>query len=135
MTQRVALVLEDEAIIAMDVAQCLEEEGYAVHTLASRAGAAQWLGENPTPTVAVLDVSLADGNCDDIATALAKRGVPFVVHSAGMKPTSSLEAAFAAGIWLSKPSTTEALIEAVRQAVSVIRAADELNSASAAKAP
>lgn len=61
MTDRVALVLEDEALIAMDVGEALAEKGFFVATAISNEAARRWLADNPPPDVAIIDVGLTDG--------------------------------------------------------------------------
>src|SRR4051812_19241315 len=110
----VALLLEDEPLIAMDVEASLKAEGFAVACLDSCAAAADWLRSNPPPSVAILDVELRDGPCHEVAQRLIDLEVPFVVHSA--IPTSlTQDGPFAAGVWLPKPSSTGELMETVQE--------------------
>ena len=109
--RQLLLLLEDEALIAMDVADVLGEAGYRVVTIASVRDALDWLGAN-TPDVAVVDVSLPDGDCGPVATALQSRGIPFLVHS-GSIAKDFADTPFAGATWVSKPVRMEALIAAV----------------------
>jgi len=68
----VVLLLEDEALIAMDVEQTLAAEKLAVVCFASAADGVHWLESN-TPALAVLDIGLIDGDCDEAAATLTRR--------------------------------------------------------------
>jgi len=116
--KRVALLLEDEALIAMDVSDLLASEGYAPAVAVSCADAQAWLDTNPAPDIALIDVHLADGPCDRIAERLREMGVPTVIHSGDMRTDQPKTGPFSSGIWIAKPSSTDALREALRLAVS-----------------
>jgi DNA-binding NtrC family response regulator len=122
MTEKVALLLEDEALIAIDVGQTLAARGYAVRTIDTCATAIEWLKNNPAPVVAVIDVEVRGGRSHTLAAELLKRGIPFVVHWAGIGLRSPEDDPFRGGILLPKPSTTDALINALQIAVDGARA-------------
>jgi CheY-like chemotaxis protein len=90
------LVVEDEAIIALDLEFTLRELGCIVlPATASAAGALAILGTEQ-PDVALLDVNLADGPATPVAEALATAGVPFAVmtgHEAGQIKEAMLRTA------------------------------------------
>ena len=66
----VVLVAEDEAVIAMALADDLEAAGYAVAgAFATCESALQWL-KDETPDLAVLDPMLKDGICKELAIEL-----------------------------------------------------------------
>lgn len=70
------LVLEDEAIVAMDIAAELEEAGWRVIGPAGTIAEADRLIEAELPDVAVLDVNLAGSRSFDLAARLRDRGCP-----------------------------------------------------------
>jgi DNA-binding response OmpR family regulator len=108
------LLLEDEAVIAMDVEQTLVKAGLGPATsLVSCESALNWLESN-TPDVAVIDIFLKDGECDEVAEILVKRGVPIVIHSARRAVASDSHRVFLSGIWVCKPSDPDQLTRAVR---------------------
>jgi DNA-binding response OmpR family regulator len=108
------LLLEDEAVIAMDVEQTLFKAGLGPATsLASCASALNWLESN-TPDVAVIDIFLKDGECDEVAEILVKRGVPIVIHSARRVVAGDSHRVFLSGTWVCKPSDPNQLARAVR---------------------
>jgi DNA-binding response OmpR family regulator len=55
-----ALIIEDEYLIASDVANGLTERGFQVACVASERAAATWLDEN-RPDLAIIDIQLLDG--------------------------------------------------------------------------
>ena len=105
------LLLEDEPLIAIDVAEELEEAGFEVVSVRSTNEAVEWLGAHD-PDLAILDVALPDGDCQPVAKALKSRGVPFLVHS-GSVPQDFTDTAFAGAPWVYKPSSMESLLAAV----------------------
>ena len=111
----VALLLEDEAIIAMDMEQALGDAGFDVSTAMTCADAEEWLDQR-RPDVAIVDVTLRDGSSEAIVARLVREGVPFVVHS-GDLPTHHANSAFSSGIWVDKPASNEVLISAANAAL------------------
>ena len=106
------LLVEDEAIVAMNLQDELEEAGYAVvGPFDTCAVALAWL-ETETPDLAVLDTVLKDGTCKALATALASRGVGFVLWSGHLQDKQELEE-FTDAVWVKKPSTHTALLDAL----------------------
>ena len=72
------LVVEDEPLIAMMLADMLEELGFAIvasHTHV--APALEYLGQSDVD-IALLDVNLGDEKIDPIADLLAARARPFI---------------------------------------------------------
>jgi CheY-like chemotaxis protein len=112
------LILEDQLLIIMDIEDTLVAEGFnIVGCLSSCEAALKWLGED-SPDVVVLDIELRDGFCVEVAHTLAKKRIPFVVHS-GILPTSpELDPVFQHGQWVGKPSRESDLLNAVWEAVS-----------------
>ena len=77
-TGRRVLVVEDEALIAMEVEEELERAGYSVVGPAPSAKKALILVERESLDAAVLDYRLAEGTSREIAAVLAERNIPFV---------------------------------------------------------
>jgi DNA-binding response OmpR family regulator len=89
------LLAEDEAIIAMELADSLEREGFVVAgPFDTCAAAKDWLGDN-TPAAALIDNRLRDGPCEALARDLSVRQIPFVVYSG--EYVSPVPAAFRCG--------------------------------------
>jgi DNA-binding response OmpR family regulator len=110
-----ALVLEDEYLIASDVARELSQAGFEVTVFPSDHSAESWLNDN-RPDVAVLDIKLLDGREGRTAESLKSREIPFVVVS-GYDPT--LQAPVFHGVpFLSKPAWPDELVGLVTSLVS-----------------
>lgn len=108
----VIMILEDEAIIALDLESEAVANRFSVFTAATCAEGKAWLDGN-TPDVAILDVSLEDGPCVPVAKELQRRGVPFIVHSA-RGALDNLDEVFNSGTWVGKPADTAALINTAK---------------------
>jgi DNA-binding response OmpR family regulator len=81
------MVVEDNAVVAMDIEAMLREAGYTVlGPLASVAAALAFLDE-VRPDAVLLDLKLQDGSATPIATVLGDLGVPFALLT-GMDNTA-----------------------------------------------
>src|SRR4051794_8346175 len=76
--KRRILVVEDEALIAMDLERIVRRAGCEVLGPVGRAEEARRLAAEGRPDAAILDIELADGDSFAVADALARRRVPFV---------------------------------------------------------
>jgi CheY-like chemotaxis protein len=115
------LIVEDEALIAMVLADSLEDGGHEVVGPATTMAEALALCEAAPPELAVLDVNLRDGsNGVDVARALLERwGVLSIFASAQM-----MEARRARDIALGhirKPYGAETVLRSVEVAREVMR--------------
>ena len=96
------LILEDEAIIALNIQDELQDKGYRIAgPFTTCADAHSWL-QNETPDIAVLDTMLKDGACREIALDLARRKVPFLIYS-GHREDEELLREFHSVTWIEKP--------------------------------
>ena len=75
---RRVLLVEDEALVAMMIQECLTECGHSVIGPINRAADALSAAKNGDFDAAILDINLGDGMAYPIAEILAARGVPFV---------------------------------------------------------
>jgi DNA-binding response OmpR family regulator len=84
---RPILIVEDEAMIAMDLADAVAAlDGMVLGPVASVREALEILDREPVAG-AILDASLIDRDISPVALRLACSGVPLVVHSAtGLPP-------------------------------------------------
>ena len=104
------LVVEDEPLVALDMAAGLEEAGAAVVASTGSAKEALDIIENKAMDAALLDGNLHGQPVDDIAAALTRRKVPFLfVTGYGRE---GLPQAFRNIDVLSKPFSQQQLIEA-----------------------
>ena len=104
------LLVEDDAIVAIDLEDSLREAGYAVAgSFSTCAAATKWL-ETEAPDLAVLDVVLSDGPCNELAAELSRRDVPFVVFSSKRQSRNTYEE-FAHATWIEKPASHEIVLK------------------------
>lgn len=108
----VALLLEDEPLIALDLEQMLEEAGFDVSIVMTCADASAWL-EIHRPDIVIVDIELRDGRPDHFVERLVHDDVPFIVHS-GDHPDQHAGTPFAQGLWISKPAEPDELTGAAR---------------------
>jgi DNA-binding response OmpR family regulator len=108
------LVLEDEALIGLNLRDDLQDAGYRVEgPFTTCAAALEWL-QVATPDMAVLDAALKDGPCREIALELTRCEVPFVIYS-GYHEDRQLLAEFPHVTWIEKPVASSVLVEACQQ--------------------
>lgn len=110
------LVLEDEALIALTLADMLGELGCSVVGPANTAAAALERLKQVTPDLAILDVNLAGLSSAPVAKALRLLGVPFVYCTGYAEPALQIEPELLAPM-LTKPIDTLELAEALRKAI------------------
>jgi len=108
------LLLEDEALIALNLQDELQDAGYEVAgPFTACAAALEWL-QTVTPAMAILDAALTDGSCREIALELTRREVPFLIYS-GHHEDCEFLAEFHHITWIEKPVPSEVLVRACRQ--------------------
>ena len=108
------LVLEDEALIALDLQDELQDAGYEVAgPFTTCAAALEWLRTH-TPGAAILDVALKDGPCREVALELSRREVPFLIYS-GHQADRQLLSEFHHITWIEKPVPSEMLVQTCEQ--------------------
>ena len=100
-------------LIALSIEGYLEDLGYeAEGPFMAGAAALSWL-ETHTPQAAILDYTLADGACSELARELRRRGIPFVIYS-GHPPNADLPEEVRGMPWLEKPCSGEDLLRTLR---------------------
>lgn len=107
------LIVEDEPLVAMDLAETLERAGFDVIGPAHSVVGALALLKSESCVAAVLDVCLDGETSEPVARRLAADGVPFVTLTGYSR--SQLSLAFQKGPTLSKPAQTSALLAALHQ--------------------
>ncbi|WP_108462836.1 response regulator [Devosia naphthalenivorans] len=112
----IALLLEDEPLIALDMEEMLGSAGFDVKTVMSCEQANEWLAIC-RPDIVIVDIELRDGTSDEVVERLVQNHIPFVVHS-GEHPSMHVGTPFAHGRWISKPATPDELIDAARSLLS-----------------
>jgi DNA-binding response OmpR family regulator len=115
------LVVEDEALIAMDLQALLEEAGYRVLGPANSSTAALALLDSDEPDVALLDVNLGRSDVFGVANVLAERKTEVIFltgHTAQKLPPAHRHLPLVA-----KPYLPHVLLQAVKSALARQRAA------------
>ncbi|WP_237065231.1 hypothetical protein [Loktanella sp. M215] len=118
------LLVEDEPLIALDIAMILQDAGATVIGPCKNVVAALLRIQQGSDKVelhgAVLDVDLGDETSIPVARVLKDNEIPFVFHT-GMNPLRHpLLADFDVPV-VSKPSTSTALIAAIQSQIAMIR--------------
>ena len=109
-----ALILEDEALIALNLQDELQDAGYAVvGPFTDCSAALDWL-RTATPDMAILDATLNDGSCHSVAAELSRREVPFLIYS-GHQEDRQLLSEFDHITWIEKPVSSVVLVQACQQ--------------------
>lgn len=80
--RRVVLVVEDEFLLALTVAEALSDGGFKVLGPAGTVNQALQLIQETRPDAAVLDVTLGNQKVTPVAMLLHSLGVPFVLATA-----------------------------------------------------
>ena len=109
------LVVEDEYMIAMDIAHTLEELGAEVVGPAGSVADALLLVQDEDSRIdaAVLDINLRDERVFPVAEALIARGVPFVFATG--YDASVIPSAYAAAPRCEKPVNKTSLVRILAQ--------------------
>jgi CheY-like chemotaxis protein len=110
------LVVEDEAIVLLELSMVLEDLGYVVAGTASDFDRAMALAHELAIDVGVLDINLAGRESWPIAGVLEQRRIPFVLMSGYTR--STLPAGLAERPFVSKPYGRDEVHAALRAACS-----------------
>ena len=107
------LVVENEALIAMDLEEMLASAGLSpvVHVASNEEALA-----DKRCDIAILDLMVRDGLTTPVAELLNGARVPFLVYSGHARHDVDPGEAFEDAIWLSKPCTQAELVNAIRHA-------------------
>lgn len=111
------LVVEDEAIVALDLQFILEDMGLAVigpcPSLASGFSAVSGC----KPDIAILDVQLTDGEVYALADLLHKAQVPMIFHS-GHAESGALSSRYPGAHFCPKPSSAQDIERCIQSVIS-----------------
>ena len=105
------LVVEDDAVIALDIETAVLEAGAAQATLCGSLAEARTALSAPFD-FALLDVDLGDGMSFEIARTLKQRGTPFVFVTAAR--LTDFPADLADAPFIAKPFFRNAIAQAIR---------------------
>ncbi|MGO9174456.1 MAG: response regulator [Rhodomicrobium sp.] len=109
------LIVEDDVLQSLELAQILSEAGFVAIGPARSVAQALELTERVGCQVAVLDVGLRLGTSEPLARELKDRGTPFVALSG--YPQNRLPSIFTEAPFLAKPLQPELLISELRRCV------------------
>jgi DNA-binding response OmpR family regulator len=101
---RLILVVEDEPLVALDIAQSFERAGARVITTRARSDA---IAKSEGVSAAILDFGVADGDGESLYAELKSRGIPFVIYSGYSRP-AALDIPF-----ITKPTDMRVLLQAI----------------------
>ena len=122
-TARRVLVAEDDALIRLDLVECLSEEGYPVVGEAGDGEQAVELAERLRPDIVIMDVKMPKMDGIEAASIIAERRIAPVVILTAFSQRELVERARDAGAmaYLVKPFGRRDLVPAVELAVSRFR--------------
>ncbi len=109
---RSILVVEDEPLIALDVQECLQDEGAQVFCAQTLANAVL-LADRPGLSAAVLDYELAGKVGHSVCDRLMKQSVPFLFYSGW--DANELHDRWGNVRILSKPVLPQEIVSALRE--------------------
>ena len=117
---RRVLIAEDEALIRLDLAEMLREEGYEVVGEASDGQQACELAEQLKPDLIIMDVKMPRRDGIDAAEEIASKRIAPIVVLTAFSQRDLVERASQAGAmaYLVKPFTVNDLIPAIELAIS-----------------
>jgi AmiR/NasT family two-component response regulator len=115
MKRRRALVAEDEALIAADLEDMLDNAGFDVVGPCATLVDAQERMLDEQPDVAIVDMRLRDDSADALIDNLRLRHIPLVIVSGLWPPDSGSR--YEGLTWLSKPVDRSDLLHAIDDAM------------------
>ena len=117
-TSKEILILEDDALIAMDIEDTLGRAGYEKLSIHSGPDAALDRLDHIEPAAALLDFNLGRNRTSaEVADQLLRRNVPFVFLTGYTDATSSLPSRFSEIKKIAKPFRTADLLKALSEMV------------------
>jgi DNA-binding response OmpR family regulator len=114
------LIIEDEPVLATTVMDLLVEAGFEIAGVVGRLAAALKVIESGACDAAIVDANLAGVSASPAASALAARGLPFVVLS-GYLPGQQ-QGDFFGATFIQKPCRADQLIRILRSILPVATA-------------
>ena len=123
MSQRI-LVAEDEMVVALDLCDTVEEAGFEVEGPHAGISSAMLAFQKEKPDLAILDISLNDGNVFPLAQKFAAEDVPIIFHS-DRDTREEIEALFPAATTLMKPCPPAEMLRALNDALDGYQAAPD----------
>ena len=112
--RKTILIVEDEALLAIDIASMVEELGFEVFGTVSSVEDGLSAVETGTPDLAILDANLSGQSSIPLAEAFAARGVP-VIFASGYSQIGDLPASLENAPRLMKPVSATELEQTLSQ--------------------
>jgi DNA-binding response OmpR family regulator len=109
---RSILVVEDQSLIVMDIADALEAAGASI-TSTTTLHHALLLVEHDGISAAIIDHVLGDGDSSELCGRLKARGIPFLMYSGLPKIDGECKGA----LHLQKPASPEELVAGVEDLI------------------
>ena len=109
------LLVEDETLIRMMLAEIVEELGHLVVSEAANIGAAISLAETQSFDLALLDINIAGSLVTPVVHILDKRGVPIIFVSGYSNQT--IPAELRGRLLVEKPFSHDTLQDAINRAI------------------
>jgi len=109
------LVVEDDPTMAHDIQDLLVEAGFEIAGVAGKLEMALALIESGACDAAIVDANLAGVSASPAASALAARGLPFIVLSGYSR--EQLQGTFPGALFIQKPCRPAQLIQALNTIV------------------
>lgn len=114
MSKAAILVLEDDALIAMDIEMTLVDAGYETVWVHTNSASALDQIAREAPGAALLDFNLGQGKVSlPVAQELKERGIPFVFLTGYTDATVSLPERLGDRRRIAKPFQAQELVQAV----------------------
>jgi len=104
------LVVEDQSVVALDIADSLTKVGASVLSAATLQEGLR-LAEHPQLSAAILDLALGEQDCVPLCLRLTERCIPFVIYTG----YAEVPAACHAGVIVPKPAASDTLLGALAQ--------------------
>ncbi len=105
------LIVDDEPIIALSLEEMLVDAGFTIAAVVHKIDKALAVIESGACDAAIIDANLAGVSASPAASALAARGLPFIVLSGYSR--EQLEGDFPGARFMQKPCRPAQLIQAV----------------------
>ena len=112
-TKLKVMIVEDEVIIALDLAEMVADLGHEVVKIANRVDLASEFAATGAVDIAILDMNVRGGASFPIAAILRDRGIPFIFASG--YGIGGLIEGFRDALVLTKPYTIETLMQTLAQ--------------------
>ena len=118
------LVAEDEMIVAFDLCDTVEEAGFEVQGPHAGISSAMLAFQVEKPDLAILDISLDDGNVFPLAKKLSEENIPIIFHS-GRHTPEDVKVYFPEARTLVKPCPPADVLKAVNDVLEECAAASD----------